>query len=183
MARQGFLIDTKLAETPQNKVEAFTYEELLALYLASHKIVEGIDWLHTGIPSDGSTGPFANPYFLAPEYQIIADELILAGNLVNVQWVGGQLVARLATAADKEFWCNGFSNAGGAAGTPVDVQTLAGINSTLAMGFAVGTPYWLDTVPGQLVATPPPSGQITQFVGFGISATELHWMYSQPVIR
>ena len=183
MARQGFLIDTKLAETPQNQVEPFTYEELLALYLASQKIVEGIDWISTGIPSDGSTGAFSSPYFLAPEYQIVADELILPGNLVNVQWVGGQLVARLATASDKNFWCNGFSNSGGAAGTLIDVQTFAGINATLAAGYTVGTPYWLDTVPGQLIATPPPVAEITQFVGFGISASELHWMYSQPVLR
>ncbi|MGH7291080.1 MAG: hypothetical protein ACREJT_07725, partial [Myxococcota bacterium] len=75
-----------------------------------------------------------------------------------------------ATAAGKE--ATGFVLAGAASGANATVF-FEGTNTQLS-GLTPGARYYLDTTAGAVVDTPPTgSGNVVQFIGTAVSATEI----------
>lgn len=108
-----------------------------------------------------------------------ASETIAAGDLVNIHVSGGDRVRKAdATAVGKEV--HGFALAGitsGASGPVYLGGTLTGLS-----GMTPGARQYLSTSPGLRTETPPAAnGNVVQFVGIAISATELDFDPADPI--
>jgi hypothetical protein len=113
---------------------------------------------------------------------ILASEAIAAGSLVNVYNNAGVLNVRKAdaTAAGKE--ANGFALAAisnAQTGTIYFEGTITGLT-----GLTPGTRYYLSAAtPGTATLTPPSaSGNVIQFVGVSLSATEITFEADDGII-
>ncbi len=111
---------------------------------------------------------------------LVTSENLSAGNLVNVYDNGGTPTARKAdgTAEGKE--CYGFVLAGTtspAAATVYLSGTITGLTS-----LTPGARYYLDATAGAATATPlSTSGNVSQFIGVAISATEISFDADEPI--
>lgn len=104
---------------------------------------------------------------------IQASENIAAGDFVNIHNSVGLRVRRAdATASGKE--ANGFVLAGILSGASGDVYSLDGVNSQVT-GRTIGARQYLSAAtPGGVVETPPSaSGNVVQYLGMAVSATEI----------
>jgi hypothetical protein len=111
---------------------------------------------------------------------ITASEALSAGNLVNV-WNNSGQNARKADASTTGKSAIGFVQSGVASGALAPVMfegTITGLT-----GLVPGTAYFLSaTTPGAVTAVAPSTtGQVVQYVGTAISATELSFEPDSPI--
>lgn len=113
---------------------------------------------------------------------IITSEILSAGAIVNIWDDAGTPKARNAdaTAVGKE--ADGFVLAGAGSGASATVY-FEGINTQLA-AMTGGTRMYLSAAtPGAVTATPPSgSGNVSQYLGKALSATEVSFEPSEGVI-
>ncbi len=104
---------------------------------------------------------------------IVTSEAIAASNIVNVFNNAGTATARKADATATGKECIGFVLAGVASGANATVYFEGTINGLT--GLTPGARYYVSaSTPGVLTATPPTTaGNVVQYVGTAISATEL----------
>lgn len=119
----------------------------------------------TGIGSDSLT--------------MTASEALSAGNIVNIHDSTGAKARKAdATATGKE--AIGFVTAGissSATGTVYFEGTITGLSS-----LTPGARYYLSTTPGAVTSTPPSSaGNVVQYIGTALSATELSFEPGEPI--
>jgi hypothetical protein len=111
---------------------------------------------------------------------IQASENIGAGNLVNIWNSGGQFRVRKADATASGKEANGFVLSSVTSGQIAQVYlegTITGLS-----GLTPGR-YYLSTTPGEITDTPPSnSGNVVQYVGNSVSATELTFEATDGVI-
>lgn len=111
---------------------------------------------------------------------ITASENLSAGNLVNVWNSGGNFRVRKADATTQGKEAHGFIlssvSSGGAAQVYLE-GTVTGLS-----GLLPGR-YYLSTNPGEITDTPPAaSGNVVQYVGNAVSATELTFEATDGVV-
>lgn len=109
-------------------------------------------------------------------------ENLAAGDFVNIYNATGTSTARLADGSDDKP-AHGFVLAGTTSPANATVYIGKGKNNQLT-GLTPGVRYFLSaTNPGEPTATAPAetSGNITQILGFAVSATELVFEYDDPV--
>lgn len=114
------------------------------------------------------------PTGLGPDTKsLVADEALNAGDFVNVFEFGGVAKVRKADASVAGKEAHGFVLAAVAAAASATVY-FEGTNNQRA-GLTVGARYYLSAVtPGGIVTVPPAgTGNVVQFVGVSVSATEV----------
>lgn len=104
---------------------------------------------------------------------IVTSEAVAASNIVNVWSDGGTAKVRKADATTTGKECIGFVLAGAASGANATVYfegTISGLS-----GLIPGARYYVSAAtPGTVTNTPPSAaGNVVQYVGTAISATEL----------
>lgn len=108
----------------------------------------------------------------ADTMSVVASEALSAGNLVNIHNNAGTANVRKADATTSGKEADGFvlaSVAGGATALVYFEGRISGLS-----GLTPGARQYLGTTAGTLTATAPSaSGNVVQFVGRAISATEL----------
>lgn len=104
-----------------------------------------------------------------------ASEAIGYGSMVNLYNNAGTLNARNANATDNTKPCHGYCNeAGGNAGAGAFTEVIVLSGMIITSGLTPGTRYFLSTTNGLITATAPvAAGNISQVIGFALSATEL----------
>ena len=134
-----------------------------------------------GLDASGRLDPTVMPTGVGAQTKIVtSSEILAAGDLINLHISSGDKVRKAdATAEGKEvhgFVLAGFGN--GASATIYLGGTMTGLS-----GLVAGTRYYLSaSTPGALTATPPATaGNVVQFVGIAISATELDFDPADPV--
>jgi hypothetical protein len=112
---------------------------------------------------------------------ILASEAIAAGALVDVYNNAGVLNVRNASATASGKEADGFTLAAiasGASGTVYFEGTITGLT-----GLTIGGRCYLGTAGGAVVQTPPAaSGNVLQFVGVALSATEVTFEADDGII-
>lgn len=152
------------------------------LALVSGRIREVVSTVtSSGVADDGkivaldATGRLDNsvmPVGIGTETKsIVATENLAAGNLVNIWSSGGQFRVRKADATSQGKEAHGFVLSSVSSGSPAEVYLEGTITGLTGL-----TParYYLSTTPGEITPTPPAnSGNVVQYVGTAVSATEL----------
>lgn len=112
---------------------------------------------------------------------LVASETLAAGDLVSVWNDAGTPKVRKADATTSGKEVDGFVMEAVTLGNPGNVY-FEGINNQLA-ALTPGSRYYLSTTAGGITATPPSgAGNVVQYVGRAISATELSFEPDQGVI-
>ncbi|NTV26670.1 MAG: hypothetical protein HGB01_10755 [Chlorobiaceae bacterium] len=114
---------------------------------------------------------------------IVASENLSAGDFVNVYNDSGTPKVRKADATTAGKECNGFVLAAVTSGQNATVY-FEGTN-TQRTGLTIGTRYVLGTTAGGIVAkasAPSATGNVQQEVGVAISATEISFEPSEPIV-
>lgn len=114
--------------------------------------------------------------------QLAASETLAAADIVNVWNDAGTAKARKADGSASGKECVGFVLAGAASGANATVYfegTITGLS-----GLTPGTRYYLSaTTPGQVTDTAPStSGNVVQYIGRAISATEISFEPDDGVV-
>lgn len=116
---------------------------------------------------------------------ILASEILAAGDYVNVYDNAGTPSVRKASAADNTKQANGFVLAGAAAAATATVY-FRGTN-TAVTGKTAGTVYVLSAAtPGasvDIASAPAATGNILQVLGTATSATQIETSIEQPITR
>lgn len=125
------------------------------------------------IPALDNTGKIPSTMLPAsngmPSDSLTASEAIAAGALVNINSTGQ---VRNASATDATKPANGFASAAIAQSASGTIYYVGAKNSG-ATGLTVGAPVFLGTASGAGTSTPPSTaGNLVQYVGTAISATE-----------
>lgn len=114
---------------------------------------------------------------------IVASETLAAGDFVNVWNDSGTLKVRKADASGgiaKKV--DGFVLAVVTSGNNATVY-FEGTNNQRT-GLTVGSNYFLSATPGSVTTTPPTTAaHICQYVGVALSATEISFEPSDPIVR
>ena len=112
--------------------------------------------------------------------ELPASEALAAGDKINVWSDSGTAKMLKADATTPGKAADGFVIAAvssGATGTAY----FEGTNTQLS-GLTPGAPYYLSTTAGGVTTTPPSAtGQVVQYVGKALSATELSFEPAQPI--
>ncbi|MGA2433932.1 MAG: hypothetical protein ABSG25_01465 [Bryobacteraceae bacterium] len=138
-----------------------------------------------GVATDatGHLDPSVMPIGVAPETdQIVASENLTAGAFVNLWTNSGVINARNAdnTTSGKE--ANGFVLSGYTSSQTATVYRIGQSNTQLT-GLTPGAKYYLGTIGGTISSVSGlTTGNIMQFVGKAISATEIEFIPGQPII-
>jgi hypothetical protein len=112
---------------------------------------------------------------------LLAAENLAAGDFVNIFNDGGVAKVRKADATTVGKEANGFVLSAVTAGGYATVY-FEGTNNQLS-GLTPGLMYFLSTVAGSVTSTPPSgSGNIVQKVGRALSATEINFEPSDPIV-
>ena len=114
---------------------------------------------------------------------LATSESLAAGDLVNIYDATGTSTARKADATTAGKEAHGFVLAGSTSPGPATVY-LAGIN-TQCTGLTAG-PQALAITAGKCVSiasAPASAGNVNQFVGVALSATELDFVPGEPVTQ
>lgn len=112
---------------------------------------------------------------------VIASEALSAGNLVSYWDDSGTIKVRKADATASGKEADGFVLAGVSSGAAASVYH-EGTNNQLS-GLTLGARYYLHTTAGGITPTAPSgSGNVVQYVGKAVSATELSFEPSDGVI-
>lgn len=112
---------------------------------------------------------------------MIASEALSAGNLVNVWNDAGTVKARKTDATTSGKESDGFVLASYSADDTASVY-FEGLITGLS-GLTLGARYYLSTTAGNITATAPSSaGNVLQYVGKAVSATELSFEPSDGII-
>lgn len=115
------------------------------------------------------------------ERPVICSEALSAGNLVNLWSNAGVLNVRKADATTVGKEAQGYVNASYASGASAIVLFDGPISGLT--GLTPGMRYYLDTTAGGVTLTPPSAaGNIVQYVGQSLSATELTFEPGDPVV-
>lgn len=110
-------------------------------------------------------------------------EAVAAGDFVNVWYDTGAAKIRKADGSTTGKQADGFVLAGAALGETVDVY-FEGTNTQLSGLTPASTPFLSVTTPGGVQETAPTgSGQIVQQLGRVLSATEISFEPSKPIVR
>ncbi len=135
-----------------------------------------------GLDSTGRLDQTFMPVGILPESKsLVTSENLAAGDFVNVYTNAGVATARKADATNA-FPCNGFVLTSST--TPAANVVYFEASNTQRSGLTPGAEYFLSQTAGGAV-TPAPTltaGQISQSIGKAISATELQFEPSKPVI-
>lgn len=109
-----------------------------------------------------------------------ASEAISAGDFINVHSSSGAKVRKAdATTSGKE--AVGYAPASISNGASGEIR-FGGVNSSLS-GMTIGARQYLSTTAGGRTETPPSgSGQVVQYLGLALSATELDFENEDGVI-
>lgn len=112
---------------------------------------------------------------------VTTSEAVSAGNLINI-WDSTGAKARKADASTNGKAAIGFVLAGATSGGSALVYfegTISGLS-----GLVPGASYFLSaTTPGAITNTAPTaSGQVVQYVGTALSATELSFEPAEPIL-
>ena len=132
------------------------------------------------LDSSGKLDLTLMPSGIGPEtVSVTTSENLSAGDIVNIYNNGGTPTARKADAANG-FPANGFVLSGSTSGNAASVY-LSGLN-TQRSGLTGGLLYFLSATPGGITTSAPStSGQISQQVGYAVSATALAFE-AQPTV-
>lgn len=118
---------------------------------------------------------------VADTKSVVSSESLTAGDFVNVYNNAGTLNVRKADATTSGKEAHGFVLASVTSPAAATVY-FEGIN-TQRSALTVGAKYYLDTTAGGVVATPPAaSGNVVQYIGTALSATELNFEADTGVI-
>jgi hypothetical protein len=145
----------------------------------------------TGAPDDGkivaldSTGKLDNsvmPVGIGADTKTVsASEALAAGDFVNIWNDAGTAKVRKADATTSGKEADGFVLAAVTQGNNAVVY-FEGTNTQLS-GLTPGSRYYLNTVAGGVTDTPPSgSGNVVQYLGKAISATEISFEKEDGVI-
>lgn len=118
---------------------------------------------------------------VADTKSVVSSESLTAGDFVNVYNNAGTLNVRKADATTSGKEAHGFVLASVTFPAAATVY-FEGIN-TQRSALTVGAKYYLDTTAGGVVAAPPAaSGNVVQYIGTALSATELNFEADTGVI-
>lgn len=116
----------------------------------------------------------------ADTISVEASENLAAGDFVSLWNDGGTLKVRKADATTAGKEADGFVLAAVTSGNNATVYR-EGTNSQVS-GLTIGDEYWLSTTAGLPTDTSPAAdGNVSQFLGKAKSATELCFVWSEPV--
>jgi len=141
----------------------------------------GDDGKIVALGTDGRIDTSVLPVGIGAETKTIqASEALSAGNLVNIWDSAGQFRVRKADAATSGKEAHGFVLTSVSSGANATVYFEGTVTSLT--GLTPGR-YYLSTDAGLVTATPPSaSGNVVQFVGSALSATELTFEASDGII-
>ncbi len=113
------------------------------------------------------------PVGVGPDVKVHpSSENLAAGEFVNIWNDGGTLKVRLADATASGKEADGYVLAN--VTSPANATVYFGGINTQMSGLTLGAHYYLDDTPGGVTATPlSGSGNVSQYLGKAISATEL----------
>lgn len=111
---------------------------------------------------------------------ILASENLSAGNLVNIWNSSGTFRVRKADATAQGKEATGFVLSSVTSGQTAQVYLEGTITG---LGGVLPTRYYLSTTPGEATETPPSaSGNIVQYIGAGVSTTEITFEATDGVV-
>ncbi|MCK7581014.1 MAG: hypothetical protein MZV65_38950 [Chromatiales bacterium] len=136
----------------------------------------------TALGNDGRFDLTVMPVGIGPDTKsVVASEALSAGNLVNIWNETGTPKARKADATVSGKEAVGFVLSGASSGASALVY-FEGVITGLS-GLTAGTRYYLATTAGGTTATAPSaSGNVCQYIGTAISATEITFEPDDGVI-
>ena len=136
-----------------------------------------------GLDETGHLDPSLMPPGFGADVKVLtASEALSAANLVSV-WLNGTTESvRKADASAEGKSAHGFVLDAAASGSAVTVYF--GRKITGLTGIVVGARYYLAKIPGGYTATPVTgAGAVDQFIGTGISATEIAFEPDDYVVK
>jgi hypothetical protein len=173
MATDNSKIILGLPNLPSDELNPQTFNELLTVYRAIRNLLAGVSQT-TGIdpplPAEWNINPPSATILTGNATRLypIADVDILAGQVVNLHGVTGELRAGLASAASSAAPAHGVALTAAAAGQQFEMQWLRAYVTAIG-GMAVGTTYWLSTLAGSIANLPPLAvGTIRQPIGLAV---------------
>ena len=115
-----------------------------------------------------------------PTLTVLASENLSAGDFVNIYNNAGTANARKADATTSGKEAHGFVLS--AVTASANATVYFGDSNTAVTGRTVGNQF-LSTTAGSSTATAPSgSGNVVQRIGIATSATEIGFLYSQPIV-
>ena len=135
-----------------------------------------------GLDSNGRLDVSVMPVGIGADTNVIvASEALAAGDFVNVYDATGTPKVRKADATTAGKYANGFVLASVAQDGNATVYA-EGTNNQVT-GATAGRVF-LSTTAGGFTSTPPSaSGNVTQSIGYAVSATAINFQAGEPVIR
>lgn len=137
------------------------------------------------IPAVDSTGKLDTTFMpvgiAAPSAIITASEALAAGDFVNV-WNSTGAKVRKADASTSGKEAHGFVLSAVSNAAPATVY-FPGEENTQVTGATPGVVFLSASIPGGFTSTAPSgSGQVVQRLGSAVSATEIVFMPSEPIV-
>lgn len=131
--------------------------------------------------SDGKIDSTLMPAGVAADTVVApASENLSAGDWVNLWNDGGTLKVRKADATTAGKEADGFVLT--AVTAPANATVYREGTNSQQSGLTIGAEYWLSTTAGQPTNTSPVAdGNVSQFLGKAKSATELCYVWSEPI--
>lgn len=109
-------------------------------------------------------------------FYVTAGENISFGAAINIYNNSGVVGVRNANATNNTKPCHGYCSTSGGIAAGVIGEVILGPGVNTVSGVVIGQNYWLAPSNGLISATPPvASGNIEQYLGFGIAAGQLYF--------
>jgi hypothetical protein len=106
---------------------------------------------------------------------VTAGETVSFGAMISLYSDGGVLKVRNANATDNTRPADGFCSTNGGIEAGVTGEVIIGPGIATVNGLTIGTRYYLSTSNGQIISTKPTAGgNIEQYTGIALSATQLY---------
>ena len=115
-----------------------------------------------------------------PTLTVLASENLSAGNFVNVFNNAGTANVRKADATTSGKEAHGFVLSAVTSGQNATVYF--GDSNTSVTGATAGTQFLSTTAGGSTTTAPSASGNVVQRIGVASSATEIAFLYAQPIV-
>lgn len=133
------------------------------------------------LDSSGKLDVSVMPSGVGPQVKVLTtSENLSAGNIVNIWDDSGTATARKADATAEGKEAHGFVLASSTSGNNATVYlsgTITGLTS-----LTPGARYYLDDTAGGVTSTPlTATGNVSQYVGSAISATEISFDVDEPI--
>lgn len=178
MATDNSKITLGLPALPSDNLPPTLYDDFLQIHNAIKNLLDGVS-RYSGIdPIPPAEQAFYTPNLTLQtgnlsRIYVVADFAITAGQAINLYNSGGQLRARLASAAAVGTQCHGIANNSAAPGGIVEMYYMQGMVSSV-VGMVVGDNYWLSPTSGLIQnVAPTAAGTIRQSIGVAYASNNL----------